>query len=343
MEKMLFTKELSIYLKSAVPLHEALLTLRHHEKLPSFQKIVDHISGAIENGQTLAHALGHFPRVFDRLYVSLVEIGEVSGTLPMSLEYLTIFLERSYALRKKVQGIFLYPSIVISVAVIISTFITLYILPQLVRLFTSFHTTLPFSTRLLLGFSNFIQQHGWVVLASVIVVILCIRLLFLIPVVKKYWQLFLPHLPFLGGFLREYYIASFFHDVGILLKSGIPVTEAFAVEQQSHRNEAFRSVAGRLVQALGGGKSIWETLELDSVKLFPPIVIKMVAVGERSGKLEETFLYLSSFFDEEVERSIKNFTVLLEPILLVIIGGIVAFIATAILAPIYTLTGSIRR
>lgn len=343
MQKMLFTKELSIYLKSAVPLHEALLTLRHHEKLSSFSTIIDQISKDVENGQTLAHALNRFPRVFDRLYLSLVEIGEVSGTLPLSLEHLALFLERSYALRKKVQSIFLYPSIVISVAIIIGTFITVYILPQLVHLFSSFRTALPLSTRLLLGFSNFIQTHGWTVLLGIILVVSFIRLLFLIPAVQQRWQLMLPHLPFIGGFLRQYYTASFFHDMGILLKSGVPVARAFVVEKQSHRNEAFRRVAAEAERSLEEGKSLWETIETKYVKLFPPIVSKMIAVGERSGKLEETFFYLSSFFDEEVERSIKNFTVLLEPILLLVIGGVVAFIATAILAPIYALTGSIRR
>lgn len=342
-EKMLFTKELSMYLKSAVPLHEALLTLRHHEKLSSFRVVVDTVAHDIENGQTLAHALGRFPKVFDRLYLSLVEIGEVSGTLPTSLEHLAGFLERSYALRKKVQGIFLYPTIVLGVAFTIGTFITVYILPQLVRLFNSFQTTLPFSTRLLLGFSHFIQNHGWTVLVGLLVIVVCVRLLFFMAAVRRSWQLLLIRLPFIGGFLRQYYTASFFHDMGILLKSGVPASAAFSVEKKSHQNEAFRRMAGELEQALEEGKLLWETMEANFGHLFPPIVAKMIAVGERSGKLEETFFYLSNFFDEEVERSIKNFTVLLEPVLLLIIGGVVAFIATAILAPIYALTGSIRR
>lgn len=342
-EKTLFTQELSIYLKSAVPLHEALTTLSQHEKLRSFQDIILEICKNIENGQTLTHALSRFPNVFDKLYVSLVEVGEVSGTLPSSLEHLAMFLERAYATRRKIQGIFLYPCIVISVALITGAFITVYILPQLVRLFNSFQTTLPLSTRLLLGFSEFIQRHGWTVAAVIIAVGIVLRLIFIAELAQRSWQRGLLHLPFIGGFLRQYYTASFFHDMGVLLKSSVPVAQAFSVETHSHRNETFRQAARELELALQEGKTLWETIETRFPALFPPMVVKMLAVGERSGKLEETFFYLSNFFDAEVERSIKNFTILLEPLLLIIIGGMVAFIATAILTPIYSLTGSLHR
>ncbi len=342
-EKMLFTKELSVYLKSTVPLHEALLVLAEHEQLPSFRSIIHEVALSIENGQSLSHAMSRFPRVFDQFYVSLVEVGEASGTLPESLEHLAKFLERSYTLKKKVQSIFLYPSLVILVALLMSTFITIYILPQLVRLFQSFQTALPWSTKLLLWFSQFAQQHGWKVLLGCGVFFIFVRLLFLISRVRTQWQLLLPHLPFIGSFLRQYYATSFFHDIGVLLRSGVTITNAMVIEKQSHRNAAFRKVAADLERTLEAGKPLWETFEHQSTELFPSIVTKMIAAGERSGKLEESFFYLSDFFDEEVERSIKNFTVLLEPILLILIGGVVAFIATAILFPIYALTGSIRR
>lgn len=332
-----------MYLRSAVPLNEALVTLGQHEKLPSFVRVIRQIVSDVENGQSLAHALSRFPRIFDRLYISLVEIGEASGTLPESLEHLAMFLERSYTLRKKVQSIFLYPSIVVLITFILGTFITVYILPQLVRLFSSFQITLPLSTRLLLGFSRLIEQYGWFFLFGAIILMLIVRLLFMFSLVRQWRDRIVLHIPFFGGFLRQYHIASFFHDLGVLLKSGVPVASALHIEKKSHQNTTFCSLAERLENALQEGKSLWQILETEYADLFPPIVAKMIAVGERSGKLEDTFFYLSKFFDEEVEQSIKNFTVLLEPVLLLLIGSMVAFIATAILAPIYSLTGSIRR
>lgn len=340
---MLFTRELAVYLKSTVPLHEALVILAKHEKLSSFQTVIQQVALSIENGQSLSHAMSRFPRIFDRLYLSLVEVGEASGTLPESLEQVSSFLERSYTLRKKVQSIFLYPTMIIAVALFMSAFITIYILPQLVRLFQSFQTTLPWSTRLLLWVSQTLQLYGWKILLGLFILMISVRLLFFIPLVRTWWQTLLPKLPFVGGFLRQYYAASFFRDIGVLLRSGVTITQAMAIEKESHRNAAFRQVASELGQSLEAGKSLWEIIEKKYTFLFPSLVPKMIAAGERSGKLEESFFYLSNFFDEEIERSIKNFTVLLEPILLIIIGGVVAFIATAILSPIYALTGSLRR
>ncbi|TXH00333.1 MAG: type II secretion system F family protein [Candidatus Moraniibacteriota bacterium] len=342
-EKMLFTRELAVYLKSAVPLHEALVLLARHEKLSSFHTVIQEIALSVENGQSLSHTLSRFPDIFDRLYLSLVEVGEASGTLPESLEQVSFFLERSYTLRKKVQSIFLYPTMIISVALLMSAFITIYILPQLIRLFQSFQTELPWPTKVLLWLSTTLQMHGWKILLGGIVIVIGTRLLFTLPFFRTQWQLLLPRLPFVGGFLRQYYAASFFHDIGVLLRSGVTITQAMAIEKESHRNAAFRKVAANLEQSLEAGKSLWEIFERQYAPLFPSLVSKMVAAGERSGKLKESFFYLSNFFDEEVERSIKNFTVLLEPILLIIIGGVVAFVATAILSPIYALTGSLRR
>lgn len=342
-EKMLFTQELTLYLKSAVPLNEALETLGAHERLPSFRRIIRTLLEDVENGQPLAQSLRRFPKVFDELYVSLVEIGELSGTLPKSLEHLTHFLERSYTLRKKVQSIFLYPSIIVSVALLLGIVITIYILPQLVRLFGSFRIELPLSTKLLLGFSQFIEHYGWWVLLGIGIGMLVTRSLLLIPMVWHGWQRLLIAVPGIGRFLRQYYLASFFHDTGILLKSGMPIAQVFGIEKRSHQHIRFRQLAADLERSLQEGRGLWQEIETKYAYLVPPLVAKMIAVGERSGKLEDTFFYLSDFFDQEVERSIKNFTVLLEPILLIVIGGVVAFIATAILAPIYSLTGSIRR
>lgn len=343
MQKMLFTQELALYLRSAVPLSEALLSLSEHEKLPHFKKIILELRKDIENGQSFSHALERHPKVFDRLYISLVSVGEASGTLPSSLDHLSQFLERSYTLRKKVSGIFLYPSMIVISALLLGGFITVYILPQLVRLFTSFHIELPLATKILLGFARLIEQHGVAILVAILMAIIIARLLFLISRVRRFLHRLLLALPIIGPFLRQYYLASFFHDVGVLLRSGMPIAEVFLVEEKSHQNIIFSEFARDLALALQNGKDLWQEIERYEKKLLPSLVAKMIAAGERSGKLEETFFYLSDFFDAEVDRTVKNFTVLLEPLLLLFIGALVAFLAVAILAPIYSLSGSIHR
>lgn len=343
MQKMLFTRELALYLKSAVPLSEALSSLSQHEKLPGFKGVIRQLRDDIENGQSFAHALGRHPKVFDGLYVSLVSIGEASGTLSNSLEHLANFLERSYSLRKKVGSIFLYPSMIIISALALGGFITIYILPQLVRLFGSFRIELPLATKILLGFANLVEQHGIVLLIAVIAFSAGLRFLLVFGWAKRIAHRTLLVIPIVGPFLRQYYLAAFFHDIGVLLRSGLPIAEVFLIEEKAHRNVVFSELSADLGRALQSGKELWQEIELHQSNLFPPLVGKMIAAGERSGKLEETFFYLSDFFDQEVDRAVKNFTILLEPFLLIVIGAIVAFLAVAILAPIYSLSGSIHR
>lgn len=343
MQKMLFTRELSLYLRSVVPLREALESLGQHEKLPGFKVVIRQLREDIENGQSFAHALERHPKVFDKLYVSLVSVGEASGTLADSLAHLADFLERSYALRKKVGSIFLYPSMIIASAIGLGGFITVYILPQLVRLFGSFHIELPLATKILLGFAGLVERHGIVLIVSLAAVLLILRVLLVFGWAKRLVHRAVLALPIIGPFLRQYYLAAFFHDVGVLLQSGMPIAEVFLVEEKAHRNIIFSELSADLGLALQSGKELWQEIEVHQADLFPPLVSKMIAAGERSGKLEETFFYLSEFFDAEVDRVVKNFTILLEPLLLIVIGAIVAFLAVAILAPIYSLSGSIHR
>lgn len=343
MQKMLFTRELALYLKSAVPLSEALASLSQHEQLPGFKRVIRQLQEDIENGQSFAHALERHPKVFDGLYISLVSIGEASGTLPNSLEHLANFLERSYALRKKVGSIFLYPSMIIVSALALGTFITIYILPQLVRLFNSFRIELPLATKILLGFAELVERHGITLLIALVLTIIGLRLLLILSWAKRIAHRTVLAIPIVGPFLRQYYLAAFFHDIGVLLRSSMPIAEVFLIEEKTHRNVVFSELSADLGRALQSGKELWQEMELHESNLFPPLVAKMIAAGERSGKLEETFFYLSDFFDQEVDRAVKNFTILLEPLLLIVIGAIVAFLAVAILAPIYSLSGSIHR
>ncbi len=342
-QKMLFTRELALYLKSAVPLSEALSSLGQHEKLPRFRGVIAELENDIQNGQSFAHALERHPKVFDSLYVSLVSIGEASGTLAKSLGHLADFLEQSYALRKKVGSIFLYPSLIVISTIGLGGFMTVYILPQLVRLFGSFRIELPLATNILLSFATFIERYGLVLIIALVGVAVLGRLLLAFGRVKRLAHRAVLSIPVIGPFLRQYYLATFFHDIGVLLQSGIPIAEVFLIEERAHRNVVFSELSANLGRALESGKELWEEIEKNQQALFPPLVAKMIAAGERSGKLEETFFYLSDFFDAEVDRAVKNFTILLEPLLLIFIGSIVAFLAVAILAPIYSLSGSIHR
>lgn len=342
-DKLLFTRELSVLLHSGVPLGETLQSLREKTKRGPLQEVIGGILADVENGQSFAHALERFPKVFDPLYVNLVKIGEASGTLRENLDFLTRQLEGSYALRKKIQGILLYPMIVLSVAVILGSLISIFILPRLIRLFDSFDVVLPFSTRILLWMASFMQTFGAIFFLILFVAVMVFRGVTLLPRVRPYWHRFLLSFPVLGGLLRDVMIAQFCRNMGIMLSSGLPIVEALTIEERVTENRAMAQLIARVSQSVATGKTLSDALTGVSSAFVSPLAVKMIAAGERTGKLSETLLYLEHFFASEADRKIKNITVLFEPVLLLVVGGVVIFLALAILTPIYSLMGSVRR
>lgn len=342
-EKLLFTKELSVLLKSGVPLREALLSIAEQSQLSSMRRVIETIVKDIENGQSFSHALERHPKVFSHLFISLIGIGEHSGALSKNLEFLALQLEKTYQLKKKIQSILLYPTIVLTTSMILTGLISVFVLPKLMRLFASFDMLLPLSTRILLAFSLLMKEYGVMLLLAACVSLFLLRVVTLLPIVRPLWHRLLLWLPVIGDFLRSLYLAQFFRDMGVMLGSGLSISQALLVEERAAQNWVFSDMARGLHQSSLEGRTLSDELTNRYAAIAPPVVTKMIFAGEQSGKLSETFLYLGDFLDEEVDRNAKNFTVVLEPALLIVIAAIVVFLALAILSPIYQLTGSVHR
>ncbi len=342
-DKLLFTRELSILMKSGVSLGEALESLEEKSGKGRMAKVIRSLIQDVDNGQILSRALARFPKVFDDLYINLVQIGEASGTLTENLEFLSQQLDNSFVLRKKIQGILLYPSIVLSMALILSAGISIFILPRLTKLFSAFNVDLPLSTRALLSLASFMESYGVIFFIGLFSLFVGFRILIALSLFKAPWHRFLLSLPGLGSFFQDVAIAHFCRDMGIMLQSGLPILEALQVEERVMNNRALARLIGDLAEATAQGRSLSEELSRKHYKLISLLAVKMIAAGEKTGNLSDTFLYLESFYKSEVDRRIKNMTVLFEPVLLLVIGVIVVFLALAILTPIYSLTGSVRR
>lgn len=343
LEKLLFTRELSVLLRSGVPLGETLESLRDKIKQGAFRTMIEILLSDTLNGQSLSHSLERFPKVFDPLYIHLVKLGEASGTLRENLDFLTHQLEASYALRKKIQGIMLYPTIVLSMALLLGALISIFILPKLMKLFDSFDVVLPLSTKILLSIATFMQAYGIFFFLGVIGSIFLFRFIVNLSSIKPYWHSILLSFPLIGEFFRDVAITHFCRDMGIMLQSGLPILEALTIEEKVMTNRSFAQFVVTLLESVSQGKTLADELTQTQYKNIPPLAIKMISAGERTGKLSETFLYLEDFFEQETDRKIRNMTVLFEPMLLLFVGAIVAFLALAILTPIYSLTGSVRR
>jgi len=343
LDKLLFAKHLAVMLKSGINIAEAIESIAISTKSNKFNKVLTQVSADIANGQSLAKALKKHPKVFSNFFVSLIEVGEGSGTLDQSLSYLAEHLAKEYALSKKIQGALLYPTIVLVAVTLVGIGMSLFVLPQLTNLFNSLDVDLPITTVILLYFSNLMKNHGIFIISSLIGIIILLRILILQPFFRQKWDRFILSLPLFGELIVNQQVSSICRNLGIMLKSGLPITRSLAIQHESTENYVFKNYLIQLQKSVNKGKEMGKELDEGSYSKFPEVAIKIIAVGEKTGKLDEVFLYLGDFFEEEVDNTAKNLSVILEPIVLLIIGLFVGFVALAIISPIYELTGSIRR
>lgn len=343
LEKLLFTKHMSVMIKSGITVSESLSTLASQTKSSTFRKILLVMLSDVENGQSLAKSLEKHKKVFDDFYISLIKVGEESGTLEENLEFLAKQLSKDYGLRKKVQGAMIYPAIILGATFIMGSFISIFILPKLVDLFSSFETELPPTTKVLLFIAFSMKDYGTLIMTGIAGLTVLVYFLLKIQSIRFVWNTTLLRLPIIGVLINYGQLSRFSRNLGTLLKSGVPIVTSLETTANTLSNLKFKNDLKKVITDVNHGKNIADSLDKKSFYEFPPLVIKMIGVGEKTGKLDETLLYLGDFYDEEIDDISKNLTTMLEPILLIGIGLVVGFVALAIISPIYELTGSIRR
>ena len=330
-DKLFFTKHLATMIKAGVPIEEALETLSEQGKNKIIKETLAMVSKQVQNGKSLHESLKKTGE-FSELYLNLISVGEESGTLEESLEFLAKQLAKDYSLRQKVTAALMYPSLVLSATIIMGGFIALYVLPKLVDFFEAFDFPLPLSTRILLFIANAAKNFG--VLIAITIVLSFLGLYSLVQIIQ---------LPIIGNLFWYNQLARFSRNFGVLLKAGIPITRSLEITANTLTNAKFASDTKKIAELLNKGKNIHDILDNQKFTEFPSLVTKMVEVGEKTGKLEDTLIYLADFYEEEIDNISKNLSTVLEPILLLTIGLVVGFVAMAIISPIYELTGNIRR
>lgn len=336
-EKVLFTKNLALMIKAGLPLRESVTTIQEQSKSKTFKKILDDVTKSIDNGQSLAASLSRHPGTFDSLYVNMIRVGEESGTLEENLEHLTTQLEKSYELRSKVKAAMIYPSFILIAVIALSAGLILFVLPQIIPVFRTFDIKLPLATRVLIGFVDMTQNYGLFILIGIVALVVVLFSISRIRIVKLLIHKITLKLPIVGSISRNVNLSHFSRTLGVLLKSGLPVVSALEITQTTLGNLVYQEeLKGATVQ-IQKGKPISDYLK-EKEAVFPLMVSRMIGVGEKTGNLEETLIYLGNFYEIEVDRSTKTLSTVLEPILLLIIGAAVGFIALAIISPIYEIT-----
>lgn len=335
-ELVIFSRQLTTLIESGIPVVNALDILVEQVTNPYFKQVLSTVVKDIRGGTPFAASLAKHPKVFTEIYVSMVEAAETSGNLPKILDRLSMYLEKMAAIRKKVISALVYPAVVIVMITSMTSFLLLKIVPTFKDLYDSLGADLPIPTQILIGISDMLQKNLLLLIIIIVVTIVVGRKYISTPAGKKKYHRLLLKLPIFGDIFRKVSIAKFSRTFATLVRSSVPVTTSLEIVGKTSGNKIIEEAV------IGAKKSIQEGVPiskpLEESGIFPPMVVKMIAVGEKSGKLEQMLMKIAQFYEEQTDAVISGLASLIEPILIVCLGVVVGFIVIAMFLPIINLS-----
>lgn len=339
-DRILFMKRLGMILHSGTPLMEGLRMIREESRTRSATFVYRSLIADVSSGQSLSAGMQKFERSFGAFCVNIIRIGESSGTLRENLQYLAEEMKRQQTLKRKVISALIYPAVIVVATIGIVVLLTVYIFPKIIPIFASVKAELPLSTRMLIVISDFLSHWGLLVLGGAAVFIIGFVFMMRLPRFHYRADTALLRIPLLGTLSRYCNLANICRTMALLLKSDVRIVSAIELVAASTRNLVYREELLAVGERIMRGQKI--SLQFKQhPRLFPSILAQMVSVGEATGNLSGTFAYLSDMYEEEIDDLTKNLTTLLEPILMIVMGLIVGFIAISIITPIYSITQSL--
>ncbi len=327
------TRQLATLIEAGLPMVPALNSLSHQIENPNLRKVVSQIRERVKEGTSLSDALREFPKVFSNLYVNMVTAGESSGALDIVLVRLADFTENQVKLRNRVMAALIYPIVMIFLASGAVVFLMVRVVPKILELFEDWGQALPLPTVILLQTTNFLTSYGWVLLAGLVVLLLSMVFYFKSENGGFVLDRLVLRAPIFGHLARIIATTRFSRTLGTLLASGIPLIKAMNIVKNIVNNRVIAKAIENSQEGIVEGESIAAPLARSGV--FPAMVIDMIAVGENSGQLEHMLIKVSDAYDNQIETTVSGLTSILEPFLIVIMGGIVLFIVLAVLLPIF--------
>jgi len=342
-QKIFFVDHLKTMIHASLSLVEALEILEKEMENRKFKKIIAEVKLEVEKGRPLSEVFADYPKVFPPIYVKMVASGEASGKLDESLNQIVIQMKKTQALTSSIRGAMIYPSVIIVAIVGVGIFMMTAILPKMMTLFSEFDAELPLATRMLMRTTDFFSEPlNITILLLLIIGFITVFITLLkksIPFRHSVHKINL-HLPIIGPVIKQINLARFSLTLSSLLKSTIPIIDAMDITAETCSNLLYQNAIHTTAVEIKSGKPLSEILrEYDN--LFPPMVTEMIMVGERSGEVDHLLNELSNFYSEEVDKTMKNFATIIEPIIIIILGLAVGGIAVAIIMPMYTLVQAV--
>jgi len=335
LEIAVFTRQMATLIKAGIPLADSLGALVEQIPNPRFKTPLSEVRAAVNEGSSFGDALARHPKLFDELFVSMVRAGEIAGNLDEVMTRLADFLESSQKLKSKVQSAMIYPAVMVVVGTAIMMVLMVKVIPNITSMFKQQGKTLPLNTRFLIASSDFFRNWWWALILGLIAAIVVFVKWTQGKEGRQVWDRFALHLPVVGELVRTVNVSRFARTLGTMLKSGVPMLRALDTAKQIVGNVLIQAAIEDAKRAVTEGESLAQTLKKSGH--FPPTMIHMVMVGEKAGQLEQMLERVAETYESEVDTKLSRFTALLEPLMLVIMGGAVAFIVFSILQPIMDL------
>lgn len=340
----IFCRQFATMINAGVSLVRCLDVLEQQTTSVKLKEIIRDIESEIQGGATLSRAMAKFPKVFTNLTVGLVRAGEVGGVLDETLERLAGFLENDMALRRKVKAAMTYPVLVMIVAVGIVTFLVTFILPKFLQLFTDLGMkpdSFPAPTRMLMTVSNFMTSKWYIMIVIIIASTIAINRLRATKTGRRYFDIFKLKAPVFGPLNHKIAIARFSRTFATLLSSGVPILQAMETVAGTVDNDVISDAILMSRAAIREGDTIADPLAAS--KMFPPMVVQMITIGEETGQLDSMLSKVADFYESEVDAALESLTSALEPLLIVFLGGVVGFIVVAMFMPLVAIIGGLSQ
>jgi len=329
----IFTRQLSTMIDAGLPLVQSLEILAEQSDNKTFRDVLRDVKTRVESGNTLSKALSYHPRVFDELYVNMVNSAEVSGNLDIIFMRLATFMEKAIALKRKIKGALFYPISVIIVAVIVVTILLMKVIPTFADMFSSMGKALPMPTQIVINMSNWLRANFFFLIIIIFVISFAYKMIYRTEKGRYYFDKIFLKLPVFGDLIRKGAVAKFTRTLGTMLASGVPILEAMDIVAKTSGNAVIEEAVYSSRDSIKEGKNI--AGPLGQTKVFPPMVIQMIAIGESTGALDSMLNKIADFYDEEVDQAVSNLTSLIEPMIMVFLGVVLGGLIIAMYLPIF--------
>ncbi|MBN1572714.1 MAG: type II secretion system F family protein [Deltaproteobacteria bacterium] len=334
----IFTRQFATMIDAGLPLVQCLDILGSQQEKKTFKNIIFNVKEDVEGGATFADALSKHPKIFDALYVNLVAAGEVGGILDTILNRLAAYIEKAESLKSKVKGALVYPATIVGVAVVVTGILMVFVVPMFQEMFAGAGVALPVPTQILVNLSNFVKTKLYIAIIAGIVFVISFTYFYRTDLGNRIIDDLILKVPVFGSLLKKVAVARFTRTLGTMISSGVPIMDALEITAKTAGNKTVEIEVMATRTGISEGKTIAEPMSQSRV--FPPMVVQMVAVGEATGNMDAMLNKIADFYDDEVDNAVAALTSLLEPMLMVFLGVVVGGMVIALYLPIFNMAAA---